>query len=268
MLSLNHYWRICAAGISYTVFAIGAFIPAIYIVCLGLFPMNPKTKQRKVRKSVKHLCRFYVDFMQFVGLMTYQLEDNQLLANPIQGHLVIANHSMLIDALFVLAYVDNLCCVVKHQLTVNPFTRLVVSLAGYISNSSEDFIEQATQKLADGENVLIFPEGTRNTYDTQLEFRRGAANIAVVSQCPVLPLLILPRPRALQRGEKWYQLPPEKSTILFRFNQALILQNCIDTSKPRTLQYRRLTEYWREYYLSEINRIGWYNQATKTYSDT
>ncbi len=224
---------------------------------LAILPIDKQSKQLKLRKSIKMLCRFYVDFMQFVGLMTYQVKvDKQIINKPIQGHLVISNHSMLIDALFILAYVDDLCCVVKHQLTINPFTRLVVSLAGYVSNSSEDFIEQAMAKLAAGENLLIFPEGTRNTYDTQLEFKRGAANIAVISQCSVLPILILPKPRALQRGEKWYQLPTKKSVIHFHIDPPLTLSNCIDTSKPRTHQYRRLTEFWSEYYLSEINRIG------------
>ena len=257
-LSINHYWRICAAGISYTLFAVGVFFPVIYMLCLSLLPINKQTKQLKLRGSIQALCRFYVDFVKFVGLMDYQCNYQQQVLKgtvSVKGHLVISNHSMLIDALFLLGYVDNLCCVVKHQLTINPFTRLVVSLAGYISNSSEDFIEQATAKLAAGENVLIFPEGTRNTYDSQLEFKRGAANIAVISQCPILPALILPKPRALQRGEKWYQLPTEKSTIHFHINPSLKLNDCIDVSKPRTLQYRQLTEFWRNYYLSEINSI-------------
>lgn len=259
-LSINHYWRILAAGISYTVFGIGVFIPAVYMLVLAVLPMDPQRKQRKVRKSIRVLCRFYVDFMQFVGLMNYYVQQpNQGLAEStseeLQGTLVISNHSMLIDALFILAYVDNLCCVVKQALTVNPFTRLVVSMAGYISNSADDFVTQAAQKLADGENVLVFPEGTRNTYDTQLEFKRGAANIAVMSQCPVLPMVVLPRPRALQRGERWYQLPDVKSTIHVHIHAPLMLSDCVDTGNPRTLQYRRLTEFWREYYLSKIAEI-------------
>jgi len=210
LLSLSHYWRILAAGVSYTVFGIGVFIPAVYMLILAILPIGQQRKQVRVRKSIKALSRFYVDFMQFVGLMTYYVKAPVSgLPNPIKGHLVIANHSMLIDALFVLAYVDNLCCVVKHDLTVNPFTRLVVSMAGYISNSSDDFIEQATQKL----------------------------------------------PRALQRGEKWYQLPDRKSNIHIHINKPLSLAECIDINKPRTLQYRRLTEYWRGYYLSKINQI-------------
>lgn len=255
-LSLNHCWRIFAAGMSYTLFGIGVFFPVIYMLCLSLLPIKKPTKQKKLRKSIQLLCRFYINFMSFVGLMDYQYKHEcHPLKDKLKGHLVISNHSMLIDALFILAYVDNLCCVVKHQLTINPFTRLVVSFAGYISNHSEDFINQATEKLAAGENVLIFPEGTRNTYNTELEFKRGAANIAVISQCPILPILLVSNPRTLQRGEKWYQLPPNKSTVHFHINRPLSLNDCVDTSKPRTLQYRRLTEFWREYYLSEINSI-------------
>lgn len=226
------------------------------MLCLSLLPINKQLKQRKLRRVIKRLCRFYVDLMQFLGLMEYRLQrETEEQTESIKGHLVISNHSMLIDALFILAYVDNLCCVVKHQLTLNPFTRLVVSFAGYISNSSDDFIDQATAKLAAGENVLIFPEGTRNTYNTQLEFKRGAANIAVISLCPVLPILVLPNPRALQRGESWYQLPSKKSLVHLHIKRPLLLDDCIDTSLPRTLQYRRLTEYWHNYYRSEIKQI-------------
>jgi len=244
LLSLNHYWRIAASGLCYIMFGIGAFIPVIYMLCIAKLPINANTKQLKARKIIKRLCLFYINFMQFVGLMSYSVDAfKQDISKPFTGHLVISNHSTLIDALFVLAYVDNLCCVVKHQLTINPFTRFIVTLAGYISNASDDFISEATH------------EGTRNTFDTELDFKRGAANIAVISQCPVLPLIILPRPRALQRGEMWYKIPSIKSIVHFHIKPTLNLSDCIDITLPRTLQYRRLTEYWRNYYLSEISQI-------------
>ncbi len=250
MLSLNHYWRIIAAGISYIVFGIGAFFPGIYIFFIALFPIDAATKQRKVRNAIKYLCRFYVDFMQFLGLMSYTVTRQS--TSQKNGLLVICNHSMLIDALFVLAYVDNICCVVKDALCHNPFTRIPIRLAGYISNSSEDFVEQACDKLERGENVLIFPEGTRNFSDFQLEFRRGAANIAVMSEAPVLPMVIRCIPRALGKKEPWYQLPDKKSRIIVKINPVLLIDDCIDTNLPRTLKYRRLNEYWREYYRTEI----------------
>ena len=256
LLSVNHYWRIAASGLCYIMFGLGAFIPVIYMLCLTKLPINANEKQIKARNVIKRLCLFYINFMQFVGLMDYRVNTfGHNLNKPFVAHLVIANHSTLIDALFVLAYVDNVCCVVKHQLTVNPFTKFIVLLAGYISNGSDDPITEATKKLAKGENVLIFPEGTRNTFDTELNFKRGAANIAVISECPVLPLIILPQPRALERGVKWYKIPDKKSIVHFHIKPTLHLSDCVNTKLPRTIQYRRLTEFWRNYYLKEISQI-------------
>ncbi len=253
LLSANHYWRILAAGLSYIVFALGAFLPGAYVLALAVTPMQAAEKQRRARNAIQRLCLFYVNFMQFLGLMRYELSG--LNEKPAKGHLVISNHTMLIDALFILAYVPNLCCVVKSALCRNPFTRIPVRLAGYIANDDENLVEIAATKLRNGENVLIFPEGTRNQYDTQLDFKRGAANIAVFANSPILPVIICCQPRALQKGESWYQLPDTKSCITVKFNAVLKLSDTIDVSLARPLQYRRLTEWLRRYYLIEVTEI-------------
>jgi len=253
LLSLNHYWRICAAGISYILFGIGAFLPGVYIFSLALIPMDAATKQLKVRGAIQRLCRFYVDIMQFLGLMNYFVEGER--PKSLKGHMVISNHTMLIDALFALGYVENLCCVVKSQLCTNPFTRIPVRLAGYLANDDPEIVDKAKQKLDSGENILIFPEGTRNQYDLQLNFRRGASNMAVISQAPILPIILCCMPRALGKGDSWWQLPDVKSRIVMRFKPVLTLENCIDVSLPRTRQYRHLTDWLREYYLVEVQKV-------------
>ena len=230
--------------------------------------MDIETKQRKVRNVIKRLCRFYVNLMQFLGLFSYSVElpsneqHIQFMRTPVKvsGHLVIANHSMLIDALFIMAYVDNICCVVKRDLCTNFFTRLPIRLAGFIPNDDRYLVERAKLKLDSGENVLIFPEGTRNKHDLQLDFRRGAANIAVISQAPVLPIVLCSSPRVLCKGDNWYQLPEITPSIVIRINSTLNLESCVDSSRPRTQQYRELTNYWREYYRTEITKIA--NQSS------
>jgi len=225
--------------------------------------MDEATKQRRVRNVIKHLCRFYVNLMQFLGLYSYSVElpNKQqgipFMSTPVKtaGHLVISNHSMLIDALFIMGYVDNICCVVKRDLCTNFFTRLPIRLAGYIPNDDQYIVERAKQKLDTGENVLIFPEGTRNQYNLQLDFRRGAANIAVISDAPILPIVLCSVPRVLCKGDSWYQLPEITPVIVLRINHAMKLQDCVDSSLPVTRQYRDLTNYWREYYRTEITQI-------------
>lgn len=240
-------------------FAFGVFFPVIHSFFIALFTKDDAERQKKMRRTIQKLCRFYVDFMQFLGLMSYDLE--RLNEDQIVGKVIISNHSMLIDALFVLAYVDNVCCVVKGELFRNPVTRLTVSLAGYIPNTEVNFIAAAVEKLVAGENVLIFPEGTRNRYDTQLEFKRGAANIAIHANSDIVPFLITCSPRALQKNESWYQLPAIKSKILVRINPALKIDDCVDKKLAKTIQYRRLTSYLREYYLSAIQQLDSYTDS-------
>jgi len=242
-----------AAGICYLSFALGAFVPGLYSVILFFTPISKQEKQRRVRSSIKGLCRFFVDLMEFLGLMNYVVENKEY--SQVSGHLVIANHPTLIDAAFALAYVDNLCCVVKTSLTRNPFTCIPVKLAGYIPNDSDQLIELAAEKIKSGQNLLIFPEGTRNKFDLQLDFKRGAANIAIMADCPTLPIVISCLPRALGKGDPWYQLPTIKSKIVVRFLASQNNSSVIDITGPRTLQYRNLNKSWKALYKDQIESI-------------
>ncbi|MEM1143284.1 MAG: lysophospholipid acyltransferase family protein [Pseudomonadota bacterium] len=250
--SLRQLWRIAAAGVSYVLFALGGVLPAFYSLLLSVAPLDTAVKQQKLRRLIAGLCRFYIGLMKFLGLFQYSITD--LPDQTTRGHVIIANHSMLIDALFVLGYLDNVCCVVKASLATNPFTRVPVALAGYVTNSDPKLLETATHKLAAGENILIFPEGTRNSFDLQLEFKRGAANLAVIAGAPLLPVLLLCRPRALGKGEKWYELPAENLQITMQCLPAVQVENCIDTTLPRPLQYRRLTSHLTNLYRDAISQ--------------
>ena len=50
--------------------------------------------------------------------------------------------------------------------------------------------------LKNNEKICIFPEGTRNTTDGDFHpFKHGAAQIAIKSKVPVVPVVIYKRPR-------------------------------------------------------------------------
>jgi len=249
-MALKRVWRVTAAGFSYLLFGLGSSIPAVVSLVLLLLPIASDHRRRITRGVIRRLCLFYIHLMQSLGLYSYQLHNRA--AATVEGHLIVANHPMLIDALFVMAYVRNVCCIVKPALARNPFTRLTVRAAGFIVASDENLLEQACTALARGENLLIFPEGTRNEYDTQLAFRRGAANIAVIANCPILPVVFYCHPRMLQKGEPWHQLPDNPAHIVMLIEPSLRVGECIDTLAPRTRQYRTLTQYLKDYYLQRL----------------
>ncbi|MEM0912917.1 MAG: lysophospholipid acyltransferase family protein, partial [Pseudomonadota bacterium] len=106
----------------------------------------------------------------------------------------------------------------------------------------------AVEKLHSGENLLIFPEGTRTDDEEHLRFKRGASNVAVAAQCPIMPVLIKCHPSALKKSDKWYNIPDGGPNFSLISGDMLFLSDCIDISKAKTLQYRELTRYLEQHY--------------------
>ena len=245
MNQLNRYWRVVATGFSFCLFGLGGFIIGAAFLLVKPLPFSTQRKRRWIRRIISRCCTFYIQIMRAMGLLTYSFEMNTPLP---AGALIIANHPTLLDAIFILAYYDNLCCIMKSALWQHPATASAARLAGYISNDSENFIEEAVTNVSNGENLLIFPEGTRNQTDVDPSFKRGAANIALSAACPILPIIIRCEPRTLQKGEKWYQVPATKPHFSFATDNLLYPEHHVPTDKPRTVRYRRLTHHLEQYY--------------------
>ncbi|MGS2718088.1 lysophospholipid acyltransferase family protein [Eionea flava] len=162
--------------------------------------------------------------------------------------LIIANHPSLIDVVLLFAVHKNLNCIVKGALWDNFFTGSVVRLAGFIPNNSAGVVSIAVEKLHAGENLLIFPEGSRSEDDCKFRFKRGASNVVVAADVAIMPVLIKCYPSALKKGQKWYIIPDGGAGFSLDSGHLLSLRECIDTTKPKTLQYRDLTQFLEDYY--------------------
>lgn len=259
--SLNYYWRLFATGLSYVFFGLGVVVVGVLFRLVSVTRVNSATKQRWIKTAIHKGCLFYINTLRALGVLTYSHSLEQL-NQQARSSVVISNHPGLLDAIFLLALCKNLTCIVKAELSRNPFTANVVKLAGYIPTDSETFMEHATARLAAGEHILIFPEGTRNTADDQLEFKRGAANLVVVAQCPIVPVLIRCVPRSLQKGAKWYNIPHKAGHFSLQSNAPLELSECIDVASPRTIQYRRLTKFLIAYYRNWLGVDAGKHQAS------
>ncbi len=251
---VNKFWRWIATGIGTVVFGVGiCTLTLIFVLPVRLLPVAKSVKHRWLMASISHLCAFYVKAVEVMGLMVYTREGPKL--SCFRGHLIVANHITLVDALFILAESPYICCIVKVELLTNPFTRYIVKLAGYIPNSSETLLSDAAEALAAGKNLLIFPEGTRNSYDEQLDFKRGAANIALSTGCPIVPVVLSIQPRTLQKGEKWRVIPDSVVKVDISSYRPLVSPDIVQADSPVTLQARQLTSALVAFYRQEIGVI-------------
>ena len=71
-------------------------------------------------------------------------------------------------------------------------------------------IMQAMRYLKGGESVVIFPEGTRNkTSEIFQPFKSGAAALAIKTQTPIIPVVIVRKLKPFRLGRVYYGEPLE-----------------------------------------------------------
>ncbi|MFC4701792.1 lysophospholipid acyltransferase family protein [Glaciecola siphonariae] len=241
-------WQLLSAALAYFLFGLGALCIGVFFRVLSVVPLiGSLRKQKWIRWWIHKGCLTFIRLLRLFGLVRYEY-DSAAKQPALAGHILIANHPSLIDAVFMFAVNKNLCCFVKGALWHNFFTGAVARQAGFIPNNSPESVAMAVSKLQKGESLLIFPEGTRSQKGQDLLFKRGASNIAVASKAPIIPILIKCHPSVLKKEDAWYHIPDGGARFEFVTGPVLQLEQCIDTAQAKTLQYRQLTRVLQTFY--------------------
>ena len=251
---INKGWRIFATGLCFFVFFFGGLVLAIFVLPIqGLFCKNKTQAEKHARKTVKSACQFFIFFMEITQISRFLVNYSTVLAN-LRGNLIIANHPSLIDVVLLLSKIPDANCIVKAHLFSNPFIRGVIRNTGYISNDDpEQLIEDCRLSLAQGHNLIIFPEGTRSTPNQPLKFKRGAANIAIRCDAPMQCFRLDVNPITLTKAEKWYKVPSRKFVV----NLTLLADAPVpdkQRTEPISKSTRLYTRELEQYYNKELEK--------------
>ncbi|WNO09238.1 lysophospholipid acyltransferase family protein [Teredinibacter sp. KSP-S5-2] len=249
VVRLKHYNRVLATGLCFaTFFLCGFAISTTLFPVFYLWPGTRLQKSRRARQAIHYTFRWFVGQMEFFGLIKVRTHNAGLLKQA-KGCLVIANHPTLIDVVILASLVPYPNCVVKGELFRNKYLKRVVTLAGFISNDDADMmINGAQQAFEDQDALIIFPEGSRSVPKQPLQFRRGAANIAVRTRAPMLSVFITCNPITLIKGEAWYQVPPSKAVIDIYVREWLDPIDMADGCEDPPAAARKLTKNLQEYF--------------------
>jgi 1-acyl-sn-glycerol-3-phosphate acyltransferase len=212
------YWRrvackpLCFFAFGLGAFAIGALAyPAILIAVRGL-----PAQRRVVRRMIRSSFSLLVGFTGFLGLVKVEFENAEALRNS-RGLIIAANHPSLIDVVILASLIPLADCIVKRSLWDTPFVRHIVRRA-YIPNSIgfEATVGLCGASLAEGNTLIVFPEGTRTREGEASRLRRGAARIALATGRDILPVRIeTPDARGLRKGDPFFSFP-EDGPIRYR----------------------------------------------------
>ena len=174
---------------------------------------NEQLRQARARRLVQLTFKWFIGVMKWTGVFNFDFKAIEKLRS-VRGHVIIANHPSLIDVVALISFVPNPDCVVKSHLWKNPFMRGVIRSTGYLSNDDpEDLVNDCERSLAQGNNLIIFPEGTRTTPGEAVKFQRGAAHLALRTRAKITALRVDCVPVTLIKNEAWYCAPQQKPTL-------------------------------------------------------
>ena len=189
----------------------GLFFVAFGLVVLPfaiLLPI-PVWPKRFVRAVLRALYRLFLFLARVTCLFRVECtpEDRAAL-RALKGSVVAMNHVSLIDIVILLAHLGDSACIAKAAAKRNLFLSAIVKTV-FIPNDAgaERVIEESGRLLAQGVNVVVFPEGTRIPADApEHRLNRGAARLALAARAPIVACHIEYAPPVLGKRQPWWDV--------------------------------------------------------------
>lgn len=211
MKSLNFLWRFIGTSLLWFFFGtIGLLLSVLVFPLLYLLARSPARRQVIARKIIAVTFSTFMSGGRFMGVFGFRVTGIEHLSRS-GGQLILANHPTLIDVVLLLSVLPQVDCVVKHDVIKNIYMRASVTTANYISNREPaSLLDDCVERLQSSANLLLFPEGTRTRIGQPLNFKLGAAEVAIRAGAPILAIIINCNPGFLGKQDPWYRIPPSR----------------------------------------------------------
>ncbi len=200
--------KILVSGILFSMLGVGGVLVSLLVIpFLRLARGGPRAHQRRARRLIHRFFRAFVWALEASGILRLEVEG---LPDPrnLEGRLLLVNHPGYLDVVLIISLLEDVACVVKEPVYDSLFFGGVVREAGHVPNRDpEGVIAAGAEALAQGNGLIVFPEGTRTRLEGPLKFQRGAAHIALRSRAPIVPVIVTCNPPLLEKGAKWYDVP-------------------------------------------------------------
>ncbi len=191
-------------GLFFSVYGLGSLLIGGLVfpvlACLGA--------RRTMRMTVRASWRLFLWAIARAGICDVSISaaDRARLAS-IRGCVVVANHPTLLDIVILAALLPDATGIAKAAAGRNFFYSLIVKGMFLVNDDPARVLEEAARLLADGVNLIVFPEGTRTPVTAAAHpLRRGAAQIAQRARVPIVPVSLVCEPPILAKGQPWYDL--------------------------------------------------------------
>lgn len=199
----------------YEFFVLYAGLLLFALICLSwstvaslLYLVLPKKKGTPIGQfAIMAGFRFYLALLRLSGIVKLDLEALDALRD--QPSLIIApNHPSMIDVVLITSRLPRIVCIMKASIWDNLLLGGGARLAGYIRNDSvTNMVRLAAKATQEGDQLLVFPEGTRTIAPPVNEFKAGFGLIAKKAKAPIQTVFIETNSAFLGKGWPLFRKP-------------------------------------------------------------
>lgn len=166
------------------------FFPLTFIIWFLVLPFD--SQRRVIHWILNWQSRILV---WLLPIWTIRIEGREkgLLDSPC---VIISNHQSILDILLINCLRYRLKWISKIENMKLPVLGWYLRMAGYIvidrgnPESKEEMMDKSFRCLKDETSIMMFPEGTRSP-DCEIGFfKRGAFQLAINAQVPILPIVL------------------------------------------------------------------------------
>ena len=156
---------------------------------------KPKTAKKKGNLFVRGFANFVRWVMGGLWCTKIYFKDNYIKNSKA---IVVCNHFSALDPCVIISKLlgKNGKVMMKNEITKNKFVANVAEELGCIpvkrGEADINAVKRVLSALNKNQQVLIFPEGTRNkneNFKEMLPFKQGVATFALKSRSPIVPLM-------------------------------------------------------------------------------
>ena len=211
-----------AAVLSALYWGVGALF--FLVLSLLVVPVASAAQSRRLGQAWIHrLFHVFVRWLRAAGVVRCEFEGFERLETASATGIIAPNHPAIWDAVFIMARLSGLTCILKASLLRNPLLVCGARMAQFIpSEPAGEFVRRCIADLKSGNRLLLFPEGTRthrHLGEVVNEFRGGIAVIARQAGVPVWPVFITTDSDFGRKTRSLWKLPEKPVHIRVRLGE-------------------------------------------------
>lgn len=172
------------------------FVAIVFPIFVLMLPF-PRAQQRFLQVVTHRYLGFFSRcWLPFIGVYCVAEISGLEQALAVRPAVLVANHRSLMDAPLLIGLVPRTGVVIKSRDTRKLMNGLLaryfdlVSIDRHSLESISATFEKCRRLVAEGKNLLVFPEGTRARSGRLQHFNRLAFDLALAARIPLVPVIL------------------------------------------------------------------------------